>query len=217
MPRKQILKVLVGSQAHGLADKDSDYDYRAVYVDQTSEILSLGHKYKGSDWIEGKEDNTSYEIGHFLQLATRCNPTILEVFMAPEIRTTEDGKKLQELFQYVWNPKDSFNAFVGYAHNQRKKMIDKKSGRQDKFSVAYIRTLINLIFLLHSKSFDLKVKTAYKSRLLQIRQGKWSAGKVLDWADKLQKKAFTEYQNCNQVQSIDKVNEFLLDIRKRYW
>jgi len=47
--KKIILKVLVGSRAHGLANKDSDYDYRAVYVLPTSKILSLGYKYKGND------------------------------------------------------------------------------------------------------------------------------------------------------------------------
>ena len=46
----EILKVLVGSRAHGLADEDSDYDYRGVYVNATTDILSIGHKYKGNHW-----------------------------------------------------------------------------------------------------------------------------------------------------------------------
>ena len=124
--KKVILKVLVGSQAHGLADKNSDYDYRAVYVLPTSKILSLNYKFKGNDWIEGKEDNTAYEIGHFLKLATKCNPTILEVFKAPVMKSNEDGDKLKKLFPYVWNPQDTYNAFMGYGFNQRKKFLDKK-------------------------------------------------------------------------------------------
>ena len=78
-----ILKVLVGSRAHKLDDKDSDYDYRSVYVTPTSNILSLNAKYSKTNWIEGNIDNTSYEIGHFLHLATKCNPTIMEVFKTP--------------------------------------------------------------------------------------------------------------------------------------
>ena len=83
--KKIILKVLVGSRAHGLADENSDYDYRAVYVVPTSKILSINYKYVANTWIEGKEDNTAYEIGHFLKLACNCNPTILEVLKAPII------------------------------------------------------------------------------------------------------------------------------------
>ena len=112
-PEKEIiLKVLVGSRAYGLADENSDYDYRAVYVLPTSKILSLEYRYKGNDWIEGDEDNTAYEIGHFLKLAVNCNPSILEIFKAPVAYAMEDGVKLRELFPYVWNPKGVFDAFV---------------------------------------------------------------------------------------------------------
>ena len=117
-----ILKVLVGSRAHGLEDENSDYDYRAVYVLPTSKILSLGYKYKGNDWIEGKEDNTAYEIGQFLHLATQCNPSILEVFKDPIMYSSLDGTKLRDIFPYVWNPKGAFDAFVGYGLYQRKSM-----------------------------------------------------------------------------------------------
>mgnify|MGYP001501964861 CR=1 FL=1 len=39
-----ILKVLVGSRAHGLSTETSDYDYRGVFVQPTETILSLGGK-----------------------------------------------------------------------------------------------------------------------------------------------------------------------------
>jgi predicted nucleotidyltransferase len=39
MTKNIILKVLVGSRAHGLANEQSDYDSRSVYVTSTKEIL----------------------------------------------------------------------------------------------------------------------------------------------------------------------------------
>lgn len=36
-----ILKVIVGSQAHGLATPASDFDYRGVFVVPTKEILCV--------------------------------------------------------------------------------------------------------------------------------------------------------------------------------
>jgi len=217
--KKVILKVLVGSRAHGLADENSDYDYRAVYVLPTSKILSLGFKYHGNDWIEGKEDNTAYEIGHFLKLATQCNPTILEVFRAPVIEATEDGKKLRELFPYVWNTNDAFNAFIGYGLNQRKKFLDRKDNRQDKYAVAYIRVLNQLINLLILERLIIEIHPQdVKDLLKRFKNGNYSYGEVIDKAEyyiELAKQA--RDNNTYHEANIDKVNEFLLNIRRRYW
>lgn len=252
--KKLILKVLVGSQAHGLASPDSDYDYRGVYVIPTEEILSLNYKYKGSHWMEGKEDQTSYEIGHFLSLAIKCNPTILEVFKAPvmdnyislkikgrklgssriitepeltdkefeENYNVKFGDELRELFTYVWNPKDVFNAFVGYGLNQRKKMLSKDFERTSKYACAYIRTLINLINLLKNKDFSLVVSDEWKETLIEIRDKKWSNGKIIDLATQLTEEAEKELQKYiieekTQETNIDKINSFLFKIRKEFW
>ncbi len=220
--KKVILKVLVGSHAHGLADKTSDKDYRAVYVLPTSKILSLGYKYKGNDWIEGDEDNTAYEIGHFLHLAVHCNPSILEVFKAPIVETSKDadilvdGITLRALFPYVWNPKQAFDAFCGYGFNQRKKMLDKKDRRPNKFAVAYVRTLVNLIDLLEKETFSLEVNFL-KDELLRFKRGAYRIGEVIDLTERLQIMAKDRLEKCKHEPDINKVNKFLVDIRKRYW
>jgi len=215
------LKVLVGSHAHGLADETSDKDYRAVYVLPTSKILSLNYKYKGNDWVEGDEDNTAYEIGHFLHLAVKCNPSILEVFKAPivePLNTDEltDGILLRQLFPFVWNPNDAFNAFTGYGFNQRKKMLDDKDRRPHKFAVAYIRTLINLIDLLEHEDFSLEVDFM-KEDLLRIKRGMYRKGEVIDITERLAIMAKDRLEKCKHEPNIEKVNKFLVDIRKRYW
>jgi Predicted nucleotidyltransferase. len=63
-------------------------------------LLTLGTPHATTTWIEGKEDNTSWEIGHFLHLATKCNPTILETFLAPVVETTPWGDELRALFPF---------------------------------------------------------------------------------------------------------------------
>ena len=217
--KKVILKVLVGSRAHNLHDKDSDYDYRSVYILPTSDILSLGYKYKGSSWTEGdKHDNTAYEIGHFLELATKCNPTILEMFKAPIIEATEEGKKLRELFPYIWNPKQAFDAFVGYGLNQRKKFLDKKDNRQNKYAVAYIRTLFNLIQLLETGTFDVEIKQEHlKECLLNYKKGKYSSGEIINQAEYFTQLARASLEDCKHKPNSAKVKEFILKIRKENW
>jgi len=215
---KILLKVLVGSHAHDLAGPTSDKDYRAVYILPTSNILSLGFRYKGNDWIEGDEDNTAYELGHFLHLALKCNPTILECFKAPIIECNEDGRALINLFQYVWNPQDAYNAFVGYGLNQRKKFLDKKDNRQDKYACAYIRTLYNLSELLMEGTFSVKIENkTMNEQLRRYKSGKYTMGEVIDDAEFWTNQCKNYLPGCHNVPSIDKINEFLLEMRQKYW
>ena len=106
----QILKALVGSRAHGLAGPDSDADYRGVFVTPTSDLLRIGQRQSDTRWVEGekaadigtaKVDDTAWELGHFLSLATHCNPTILEVFAAPVVAGTPEGYAVRELLPAV--------------------------------------------------------------------------------------------------------------------
>lgn len=220
-----ILKTLVGSQAHGLAEENSDYDYRGVFVQPTSEILKLSGNYKQNSWFEGKEDQTMYEIGHFLHLATKCNPSILEVFKGPIQRCTKLNqhkvlrRELVDLFQYVWNPVDSFNAFVGYSNNQRKKLLDKKDNRGPKFACAYLRTLYNLEQLLLTGDFTLDVthNPTLFNRLKKIREGDFSMGDVIDEAELMVEKCKILRDKCQHKPDLEKVNTFLLKIRREFW
>lgn len=219
--KKVILKVLVGSRAAGLADDKSDSDYALVYVLPTKEILSLGYSYKGSKMIQGQDDYTMYEIGHFLHLSCQNNPTILEVYRAPIIEVDEDGDgiKLRELFPYIIDYQRAYDAFIGYGLNQRKKFLNKKNDRPHKYSIAYIRTLNNLCQLLETGSFDLEIKDDnLKSLLLRFKKGFYTFGEIIDLAEEYTSRA-TALLTRVVISGIDygKANEFLLYIRKKYW
>jgi uncharacterized protein len=216
--KTEILKVIVGSKAHGLADANSDTDYRSVYVLPTADILSLGYKYKGNDWTEGEVDNTAYELGHFLHLALQCNPSILEVMVAEPVMFNRAGIQLRDLFPYVWTPKRAYDAFTGYSLNQRKKLLDKKDNRANKWACAYVRTLHNLIDLLKTGTFSLKVEDRNRYVLLkQLRAGDFQVGRVIDIAEGLMEEAAGLLLTASNTQDVDKVNEFLISTRKEYW
>lgn len=219
MQNKTIIhKSLVGSRAHGLQNEDSDYDYRAIYVISTQEILSLNHKYSGSSWVEGEEDNTAYEIGHFLHLATKANPSVLEVITKDcNAETSKYSQELIGLLPYMYSPKDAFNAFTGYSLNQRKKFLDDNSIRKNKFAVAYIRTLYNLNHLLEFGFFNLEVDEVVKPALLQIRNGNFTEGDIINHARMLTLSAETKLQKAKDYKDLSQVNEFLLKIRKDFW
>jgi len=223
----QILKCLVGSHAHGLNSADSDKDYRGVYITPTSEILSLNHKYKGNNWMEGVEDNTTYELHHFLSLAMKCNPSILEVFVAPIVKEdpTEDnwglseyGGELRDLFPYIWNPKGVYDAFVGYGLSQQKKMLDNHLGRWQKYAIAYLRTLKNLIDLLKTETFSLYIEEGeFRDKLIYIKEGKYAVGDIINMANDMIEEAKEALPKCINEPSYEKVNNFLIKMRKEFF
>ena len=54
-----ILRVLVGSHAHGLAGPESDKDFRSVFAMPTIEMFRLGFKYQGTRMMKEEADETS--------------------------------------------------------------------------------------------------------------------------------------------------------------
>lgn len=233
---KDILKVIVGSQAHGLAGPDSDYDYRGVFVVPTSEILSIGPHQDETRWIEGNEDDTSWEIGKFLLMATKCNPTVLETFLAPkapilltdEERNTTNpvaidldgyGDELRALFPHVWNSQYVKDAFIGYGVNQRKKFFENKDKRAPKYATAYLRVLYNAWELLAKGTFSVSlVGSPVYEYCKRFKAGDYSPGEVINECFKWETEVLKAYNaNPDKKTNMEPINEFLLKVRKEFW
>lgn len=216
----EILKVIVGSQAHGLANAESDFDYRGVFVVPTSELVSLGgQNIKHTAWIEGKNDDTSWEIGKFLFMATKCNPTVLETFISPVKTSTPLGDELRELFPYVWNSNDVKNAFIGYGINQRKKFFDNKDHRAPKYATAYLRTLYNCWELLSTGTFTVNLKDApVYQQCLDFKEGRYQPGEVIQACWEWETKVLEAFkQNPDKKTDMEPINEYLLKVRRTNW
>lgn len=227
-----ILKVIVGSQAHGLATPKSDFDYRGVFVIPTESILSLGYKPHPTSWIEGKDDDTSWEIGHFLNLAIHCNPTILETFLSPPAdsgpksgsKEAALGEELRSLFPYVWNSAGVMNAFIGYGLNQRKKFFDNKDNRAAKYACAYLRVLFNAWELLTIGSFTVCIADIPDVGATLKRWKAWTpdqvrehAGEIIETCLHWEKTVREAYEQNPDKQTDEKVvNDFLLKVRREY-
>ncbi len=152
-----ILKVWVGSHAHGLATAASDHDYRSVFVIPTDAIFKLDFKQPSTQWTKGQTDETAWEVVTFLSLATQGHPLALETLWAPVEQSNIWGQRLRSLFPDVWSSEKSFDAFVKYANNQRKKFLEKKDGRPEKYAAAYLRVLHNLCELLEIDTFTVHI------------------------------------------------------------
>lgn len=217
---KQLFSALVGSRAHGLANEDSDYDYRGVFMVPTSQLLTLNAPKQRTHWEHGTEDDVSWEVGWFLGLATKCNPTILETFRSPQINQ-EDGRAILilSLFPYVWSSRGVYDAFRGYGASQRKKFLDDKDGRAPKYATAYLRTLYNAWELLTTGTFHVDMTESSVFETLQrFRRGEFEIGEVIQICADMEKKVEAAYlANPDKQTDFDLVNQTLLNIRQGYW
>jgi predicted nucleotidyltransferase len=214
---KTILKVLVGSLAHGLASDDSDRDYRRVFVIPTEDIFHVGFKYPAIRWTQSGGDETAWEIGHFLLLATQAHPLILETLVAPVISSGTWGEQLRALMPAMWSPQQAFDAFTNYANNQRTKLLDKKDGRPAKYAAAYIRVLYNLCELLNSGTFQIRIAdTPVGERLARIKHGEYRLGEVMEWGEELTQQAQQLTARRRDESDLSRINAFLVAIRRAF-
>lgn len=221
---EQILKSLVGSRAHGLATENSDYDYKGVFVVPTSEILGIRGHSKHAVQLErdgagnAVQDDVSWEVSHFLTLAVKCNPTILEVLASPKYEANEWGERLRQCLPFVWNPNGVRAAFIGYGMSQRKRMLDDREDGWHKYACAFLRNLVAGEALLRTGSV-LVDTTGHEmhATLFRFKSGECSKGEVIDACTVWCAKVEAAYAACKHMPRLDLVDEFILDLRKHYW
>ena len=159
--KKSLCTVVVGSRLHQTANEQSDWDYRGIYIDDLKDALSPFKSHKTTSWIEGDEENTSYELREFCKLATKGNATILEVFFSDQvIETSPEHKTMQENWQKFMDTHAFIQASRGYAHNQYKKALsyddlgEREQIRTAKFIISFLRVMWQCEqYLLHDKFY----------------------------------------------------------------
>ena len=212
-----ILKVSVGSHAHGLAGPDSDKDFRSVFVMPTADLFRLGFKYHGTRMMKEEGDETAWEVGHFLHLAVQCHPLVLETFVAPVEVMDAWGEQLRKLFPSVWSAKIAYEAFLRYADNQRKKMLEKKDGRPAKYAATYVRILFYLCELLERGTFTLNVADSpIGDSLRRIKNGNYRTGEVIDLGEYWAAEAARRLSSCSREANREAVDDFLISLRKSF-
>jgi predicted nucleotidyltransferase len=177
---KILTKVLVGSRLHGLHNEQSDYDYRGIHMYPLKDVLSPFKTLKNTTWIEGDEDNTSYELADFCKNATHGNATILEVFFSTEIiETSPIADEMRANWRKFINTDKVVMASRGYASNQLNKMqlFDdigvKDQRRTSKFAIAYCRVLWQCAELLRTGEFPCRVTEPDLRQFLLMLKAGW--------------------------------------------
>lgn len=143
-----ICKVVVGSRLHRTYNKQSDWDYRGIYMDNLQDTLSPFQTHKTTSWIEGDEDSTAYELREFCKLATKGNVAIWEVLFSDlVVETSPTHKIMQQDWKKFMDTRAFIQASRGYAHNQYKKALsyddlgEREQIRTAKFIISFLRVM----------------------------------------------------------------------------
>lgn len=224
IPGREILRVLVGSQAHGTADAESDRDERVVFVVPTWQFFCIEAQPRESAWLEAPAgDVTGWELGKFCKLASYCNPTVLEVLWGYVLEQDVWGHQLRSIALGFLSRPRIRDAFFGYASNQRKKMLgtpgEQWGRRHWKFAEAYLRVLFQGGELLRTGRLpvDLRGHPRIIDVLRLCREGRFGPGEVISESHQLIENIGDAYRQSNLPDGPDtaRINQFVWDVRRQ--
>lgn len=117
-PETLLLECISGSRAYGTETPDSDTDLRGIFI--LPRRLFLGSVYT-PQVSDDKNDETYYEIGRYIELLSRSNPTVMELlFVSPDSIRHRDPI-LDLITPEIVLSKQCETTFSGYAISQIKR------------------------------------------------------------------------------------------------
>lgn len=119
-----LMRGIAGSRLYGTYRDDSDYDSRGVYLEPVPTLIGLQPPPKPKEGGDDEEDDVMYSFRHFIHLALKANPNILDVlFTPPEYRlfSTREWEKIYEL-RHDFLSQRVRKTYAGYAVSQLKKV-----------------------------------------------------------------------------------------------
>ena len=176
-----IYRCVIGSQAYGLADADSDVDRRGIYLPTADLHWSL---YGVPEQLENDETQEAYwELQKFLVLALKANPNVLECLYTPLVeKATPLAEELLGM-KSIFLSRMVYQTYNGYVMSQFKKMqADIRNHGQVKWKhvMHLIRLLLSGIGVLRDGIVPVRVD-AHRDRLLAIRRGEMPWDEVENW------------------------------------
>lgn len=216
-PTNVVLEGITGSRAYGLDTESSDTDIKGVYVAPTSEILGL---YNVKETIDHTDPDWVYhEVGKFIQLAMKGNPTILELlYLDGYLELTKVGKMLVDN-RHLFLSNVIYKSYGGYALSQARKLNARGgtygSGRSNRYS-KHTRHCFRLLYqgkeLLETGSLTVRVTPRMREELFAIGQA--TPQEIIDRFER-------EFAEFDKIESVlpdepnkEEINKILLKIRK---
>ncbi|MCU0690049.1 MAG: nucleotidyltransferase domain-containing protein [Polyangiaceae bacterium] len=244
--RTTILRVTVGSTAHGLALVGTDdRDEMGICVEDMHAAMGFSpfeqYIYRTAAEREGRHDAPSqpgdldlviYSLRKFLGLALRGNPTILIPLFAREwhIRDAR-GQQLQELTPQIVS-RQAGRRFLGYMQAQRERLLGvrgqkrirrpelvEQHGYDTKYAMHLLRLGVQGKELLETGQLTLPMDEASRSQLMAVRQGRVELSGVIEWAEDLEARvtALLDTSPLPEHPDTAAVQEWMLGVYLNAW
>lgn len=166
---------VVGSQVQGLATEASDIDRRGVFVAGARIAFSLDGS--PEQIVHDRDQLCYWELGKFLRLALRSNPTVLETLYSPRIEL--QGPLLREGFERLRDSgalvsRQFGRAAMGSARAQMER-IHRATSRGEEPSWPMAMHVIRLLELgltaMRRGTIDVLVPSELRGLLLEVKRG----------------------------------------------
>ena len=124
-----LYEYIRGSQAYGTNVASSDEDRGLIYITPENKLLGLGFDYQ-EEILDEKGDTCCWEIGKFMKLLLKSNPTVLEALFIPDDKVIYEHPLITEVKKHrdKFLTKQCFKPFGGYMISQ----IEKARGQNKK-------------------------------------------------------------------------------------
>ncbi|MHC3817695.1 MULTISPECIES: nucleotidyltransferase domain-containing protein [unclassified Streptomyces] len=166
-----VYSCVMGSRAFGLATDGSDTDLRGVFLAPTPLFWRFE---KPPAHVEGPADEQfSWELERFCELALRANPNVLECLHSPLVEHADaTGQELLSL-RGAFLSRRAQGTFVRYAMGQRRKLeadVRQHGAPRWKHAMHLLRLLTSGRDLLRTGELTIGVGAA-RDGLLAVRRG----------------------------------------------
>lgn len=187
-----VYSALCGSRGFGLADDNSDYDRRGVFLLPESAYRSLSSPKQTVESSEVHSGSTTewvvWELKHFLLLGLQANPNILEVLFAPTWDTDDllglelRDKRKRFLSQKVFN---TYGHFVDRQFFLASKKYAQTGEVNYKAAMHSLRLLYSGTVLLETGELPETLPENIRAQLLAVKHGEYSWPNIVVWETQL--------------------------------
>jgi hypothetical protein len=220
-----LFVVLSGSHAYGFPSAESDYDLRGAYIAKTKELLSLQKPLETIEKRDTKMELVVHEIERMLHLLLSPSGYVFEQIHSPyPVLESKPFKQLKQLSKSVVC-KALHNHYSGFALSIYKKA--RTAGwadiKEDLYLMRVLMTGITLLetgnVIVNLPELNKKFKLDVVPQLIELREQSETARGLVNLdkeATELFNRLDAAYKASNlpdQVQNVDKFNDFLLKIR----
>ncbi|MBZ9595106.1 MULTISPECIES: nucleotidyltransferase domain-containing protein [Streptomyces] len=211
-----VYRCVMGSRAFGLATESSDTDRRGVYLAPTPLFWRFE---KPPTHVEGpREEEFSWELERFCELALRANPNILECLHSPLVEHADPvGRELLSL-RGAFLSRRAHTSFSRYAASQHGKLVADvrvHGAPRWKHAMHLLRLLLSCRDLLRTGLLSIDAGP-YRDRLLAVRRGELTWDEVDAWMTRLQEETERALAGTPLPEDPDRarVEDFLVRTRR---